>query len=87
MIIKDAILAGADEIDRGKNWPFDRAKYLNASEADRCIRQQWYEKNGTEGEEQDWGFARRGTSRSWKSPWPWSTRSSIGRTVSASPAS
>ena len=61
MIIKDAILAGADEIDRGKNWPFDRNKYMNASEADRCIRQQWYEKNGTEGEEQDWGFARRGS--------------------------
>lgn len=60
---KAAILRGAEvydaqtRLDNGK-----RALYLNASEADSCIRMQWYKKNEpSRAAEQSWGMARRGT--------------------------
>jgi len=57
------ILLGADVVDAQKKFdPEVRAKYMNASEAMSCIRKQWYAKNrADEGEDQNWGFARRGT--------------------------
>lgn len=60
--IKDKVLLGAAAIDaRDAFDPNERAKYMNASEADTCIRKQWYSKHQPElSEEQDWGYARRG---------------------------
>lgn len=56
--IKTLMLRGADLNET--LFPFDRTKYLNASENTACIRKIWYGKNGAEEEEQDWGYARRG---------------------------
>ncbi len=57
------ILRGAEIYDaehRFNDW--ERAKYLNASEADSCIRMQWYRKNEpARAAPQDWGMARRGS--------------------------
>jgi len=58
--LKQQIIRGGNILDEGK-FNFDRTKYLNASEADQCIRQQWYAKHNAPAEAQDWGFARRGT--------------------------
>jgi len=57
------VLLGAAAIDaRDAFDPDERRKFLNASEAMTCIRKQWYAKHLPEaGEEQDWGYARRGT--------------------------
>jgi hypothetical protein len=61
-MIKEAVIKGSDENDAGKFDPNQRAKYMNASEAMSCIRKQWYLKFQEEdGEEQDWGYAKRGT--------------------------
>tara|TARA_R110000851_G_scaffold114714_3_gene240204 strand:- start:24131 stop:25135 length:1005 start_codon:yes stop_codon:yes gene_type:complete len=60
-MIKENILAGANAIDALKKFNVDRSKFMNASEADTCIRRQWFSKQpDIEGEPQDWGFARRG---------------------------
>jgi hypothetical protein len=61
--LKAAILRGADAYDAANKFdPKDRAKRLNASEADRCIRWQWYDKNVPEkAAPQSWGMARRGS--------------------------
>ena len=57
------IARGADIVDGRRAFdPAIRSKYMNASEAGTCIRQQWYRKNApelAEGEEK-WGYARRG---------------------------
>ena len=57
------LLRGADAIDaRDRFDPEERASHLNASEADRCIRWQWYERNAADkAAPQDWGYARRGS--------------------------
>lgn len=61
--LKMALLNGAGAIDARKKWshPGGRSAWANASEIMSCIRMQWYEKNGEDGEEQDWGYARRGS--------------------------
>lgn len=42
--------------------PADRAEHMNASEADRCLRWQWYDKHRhDEAAPQSWGYARRGS--------------------------
>lgn len=58
-MIKDIILRGAQALDDTEGFSIDRAKYMNASTADSCIRKQWFERN-LPPVEQDWGFARRG---------------------------
>lgn len=58
-MIKDLILTGAQALDDNEGFGIDRAKYLNASTADSCIRKQWFERH-LPPVEQDWGFARRG---------------------------
>jgi hypothetical protein len=58
---KQLIMQGRAALEAQHEWPHDRSKYMNASEADSCIRRQWYAKNGYEGEDQDWGYARRGS--------------------------
>jgi hypothetical protein len=62
MDVKRKILLGAAAIDaRDAFDPEERREYMNASEAMTCIRKQWYAKfNEDAGEEQDWGYARRG---------------------------
>jgi hypothetical protein len=60
MDMKSLVIGGQRLLDTDHDWGFDRAKFLNSSEADNCIRQLWYDKNGVEGEEQEWGFAWRG---------------------------
>jgi hypothetical protein len=59
----EKILMGADAVDaRNAFDDKERAKYLNGSEALTCIRKQWYKKHKPDREdEQDWGFARRGS--------------------------
>lgn len=59
--MKELIVLGSGLNDAHRFDQSKRDKYLNASEAMTCIRKQWYQKNGAKGEEQDWGFARRGT--------------------------
>jgi hypothetical protein len=63
MGFKDSILTGARAYDALKGFdPEIRASYMNASEADTCIRKQWYMKNQPEkAEDQNWGYARRGS--------------------------
>lgn len=60
MDIKEAIVRGQGLHRDADKWGYDRAKYLNASEADDCVRKLWYSKHGTEEEPQEWGFAYRG---------------------------
>jgi hypothetical protein len=51
-----AIEARSDQFDEEH-----RRSYMNASEADTCIRKQWYSKHQPElATEQSWGYARRG---------------------------
>ena len=61
-MIKQAILRGADAFDAARKFDTsERAAFMNASEAETCIRKQWYSKHEPEaGEEQSWGYARRG---------------------------
>jgi hypothetical protein len=54
------IIGGQRVMDGQKEWGFERNAFLNSSEADRCIRWLWYDKNDFEGEEQEWGYAWRG---------------------------
>jgi len=62
-MIKDIILSSRDALEASKEWGFERGSYLNASEADTCLRQLWYAKCSDEkAASQDWGFARRGHS-------------------------
>ena len=63
MSFKDSILRGAAAADGLKGFdPLIRASYMNASEADSCIRKQWYMKNQADkADEQSWGYARRGS--------------------------
>ena len=58
--MKELIIGGQQIIDARKEWGFDRLQYLNSSEADNCIRWLWYDKQGFEGEPQEWGYAWRG---------------------------
>ena len=61
-MIKEAVMAGRSAIENSEEWGFDRTQFLNASEADYCIRQLWYMKHMPEAAKpQEWGFARRGT--------------------------
>ena len=60
--IKDLTIAGRTAIEAEKSFNVDRAKFMTASEAESCIRKQWYSKRPAfEPQEQDWGFAWRGT--------------------------
>ena len=62
MLLKDAVMTGRLAIEASEEWGFDRAQFLNASEADQCIRQLWYSKHMPDAAKpQDWGYARRGT--------------------------
>lgn len=58
--IKDQVVRGAELLDAGKFDDDIRNSHMNASEADGCIRKQWYSKHGTPKEEEMWGYARRG---------------------------
>lgn len=59
--IKKDIIRGAQIIDDRIPWSFERDQYMNASEADSCIRRQWFQKHQPKvGEPQQWGYARRG---------------------------
>jgi len=58
-VIKNLILSGAQALDDADSFNIDRAKYMNASSAESCIRKQWFERH-SDPVEQDWGFARRG---------------------------
>lgn len=59
--ITDALVRGSDILDSRRSFPHDRSKYLNASEAENCIRWQWFDKQPKiQGAPQDWGYARRG---------------------------
>ena len=61
-MIKDAVMAGRSAIENSEEWGFDRAQFLNATEADQCTRQLWYSKHTPEAAKpQEWGYARRGT--------------------------
>ena len=60
MDMKSLVIGGQRLRDTADRWSFDRAQYLNSSEADDCIRKIWYAKNGTPEAEQEWGFAWRG---------------------------
>lgn len=60
--MKNLIMQGRSAIEARHNWGFDRTEFLNSSEAGDCIRKIWYGKHTPEAaEEQDWGFARRGS--------------------------
>jgi len=60
-MLKNKLLTGANAIDAREAFdPEKRAAFMNASEADSCIRKQWYAKNISPDEEQSWGYARRG---------------------------
>ena len=63
--IKNLALQGRatlEAFEEPHKFKIDRSKYMNASEADTCIRKQRYMKHAPEsGSEQPWGFARRGT--------------------------
>lgn len=61
-MLKERLLQGANALDALSRFdPKVRASYMNASEADSCIRKQWYMKNAEDkAEDQSWGFARRG---------------------------
>lgn len=62
MDLVNAVLEGAEKLDAQTQFPHDRSKYMNASEAATCIRRQWYGKKGTKQDfVQDWGYARRGS--------------------------
>lgn len=62
MSFKERLIRGADALDALARFdPKVRASYMNASEADSCIRKQWYMKNAEDQSEgQSWGYARRG---------------------------
>jgi len=62
MKIARKIEIGAQVMDsQGRFDPDARRRYMNASEAETCLRRQWYAKHQPElGEEQSWGYARRG---------------------------
>ena len=61
--LKKRVEQGQVSIEANEGFNVDRSKYMNASEADSCIRWQWYAKHSPEHEEpQSWGFARRGKS-------------------------
>tara|TARA_Y100000389_G_scaffold180223_1_gene194884 strand:+ start:1650 stop:2651 length:1002 start_codon:yes stop_codon:yes gene_type:complete len=59
--IKEQVDFGRTAIENLHVWDVDRSQYMNASEADSCIRRQWYEKHDTEKGPVDWGYARRGS--------------------------
>lgn len=59
--IKEQVDYGRTAIENLHVWDVDRSKYMNASEADSCIRRQWYEKHDAEKGPVDWGYARRGS--------------------------
>ena len=60
--MKNLIMQGRSAIEARHDWGFDRTEFLNSSEAGDCIRKIWYGKHTPEAaEEQDWGFARRGS--------------------------
>jgi hypothetical protein len=62
MDIKEHVMRGRTTIEAAQEWPVDRQKYLNASEAGQCIRRLWYSKHTPEAAEpQEWGYARRGS--------------------------
>ena len=61
--IKEQVDFGRTAIENLQVWDVDRNKYMNASEADSCIRRQWYDKRDTPKDAIDWGYARRGISR------------------------
>jgi len=56
--LKNEIAKGARRLDKTE-WGFDRSKYLNASEAGRCIRAAWFSKRTADNYESN-GYARRG---------------------------
>jgi len=59
--IKESVERGANLLEESHTFSVDRSKYMNASEADSCIRKQWYSKHSSdEGVPQSWGYARRG---------------------------
>ena len=58
--IKNQVVRGAELLDAGKFDDDIRNNHMNASEADGCIRKQWYSKHDTPKEEEMWGYARRG---------------------------
>ena len=61
MELRDVVIGGQRILDSQKEWGFDRSQFLNASEAEDCIRRIWYSKHQPElAEEQEWGFAWRG---------------------------
>ncbi len=62
MNLKRKLAEGFEVLDtRGGFDPETRARYMNASEADRCLREQWFEKNRHhDGTPKKLGFARRG---------------------------
>ena len=59
--IKEQVDFGRTAIENLQVWDVDRSKYMNASEADSCIRRQWYDKRDTPKDAIDWGYARRGS--------------------------
>ena len=60
--MKNLIMQGRSAIEARHDWGFDRTEFLNSSEAGDCIRKIWYGKHTPEAaEEQDWGYARRGS--------------------------
>jgi CRISPR/Cas system-associated exonuclease Cas4 (RecB family) len=60
--MKNLIMQGRSAIEARHDWGFERTEFLNSSEAGDCIRKIWYGKHTPEAaEEQDWGFARRGS--------------------------
>lgn len=59
--IKEQVDFGRTAIENRHVWDVDRTKYMNASEADSCIRRQWYDKRDTPKDAIDWGYARRGS--------------------------
>jgi CRISPR/Cas system-associated exonuclease Cas4 (RecB family) len=60
--MKNLIMQGRSTIEARHDWGFERREFLNSSEAGDCIRKIWYSKHTPEAaEEQDWGYARRGS--------------------------
>lgn len=59
--IKESIERGATLLEESHAFNIDRTKYMTSSEADSCIRKQWYSKHSPEAAAaQQWGYARRG---------------------------
>lgn len=61
-MLASKLALGAQAMDgRDRFDPEVRRKFMNASEAETCLRRQWYARNKPElAEEQSWGYARRG---------------------------